>query len=79
MSKINSLRVKEYSNIIILVEWMDLYQSQISLCWGELDITNENNYKWERNRSYFIDLIYLEVHSNFLIKENSILIKKFVV
>ena len=31
------------------------------------DITNENNYKLEKNRSYFIDLFYLEVHSNFLI------------
>ena len=51
MSKINSLRIKEYSNII---EWMG-------------DIWNENNYKWERNRTYFIDLIYLEDPSNFLI------------
>ena len=57
MSKINSLGAKEYSNII---EWMDLNQWQMSLCWGEhlLDISNENNDKWERNWSYFIEQEY---------------------
>ena len=41
----------------------------MSLCWVKqpLDITNENNYKSERNRSYINDLIDLEVHSNFSI------------
>ena len=52
MSKINSLQVKKYSLYIIC----SLNQEQMSPCWSEhlLDITNENNYKLNRNRSYFI-------------------------
>ena len=32
----------------------------MSLCWGEhlLDISNENNYKLETNRFYFIEQEY---------------------
>ena len=66
MSKFNGLGVKKY---FIIVEWN---QWQIRCLMARLYITDQNNYKWERNGSYFIDFILSE-------GENSNFIKNFVV
>ena len=49
-SKINNLRVKRYSNIICRVNDFESITNGSDRETHPLDITDENNYKWERNR-----------------------------